>query len=197
MDTVITERAPKAVSVSQTMVVFMHLIQFDTNSRAKKFEEKVVLLTVKALYVCSYNYNLEKVVQFKRIALETISSIQVGEYILSSLTPISRQPDQNYGFLIFYEADRELTRLNTGSIRNESLDDLDAKSTNSSSEDEIHEDSRSFLAFKAVRYNVLGELSDDSVLNCREQAEEIASKIAEACGSAHHPRFLVHQPIIR
>lgn len=46
--------------------------------RGKSFEEKVVLLTHKALYVCTFHYTLEKVVQFRRIKLDMISMIEKG-----------------------------------------------------------------------------------------------------------------------
>ncbi|CDH60949.1 related to sac1-recessive suppressor ofsecretory defect [Lichtheimia corymbifera JMRC:FSU:9682] len=191
--------------------------------RAKKFEEKVVLLTTKALYVCSYNYKLEKVVQFRRIELHMLLGIQTGEYILSSTTPQSRDIEQNYGFLLYYDADHELTRMNTGSIRNQNLGDLNIGNSrrNSSSSnqekppsiagsapeeeeeddssdsesDKEEEDGRMFLAFKAVRYNVLGELSDDQQ-SCRKQVQEIAYQISKACGQENDPQFLYDKPII-
>lgn len=46
--------------------------------RGKVFEEKVFLLTKKAIYICSFHYSLEKVVQFKRIGLQTITRIEKG-----------------------------------------------------------------------------------------------------------------------
>ncbi|KAG0181484.1 hypothetical protein DFQ29_008153 [Apophysomyces sp. BC1021] len=165
---------------------------------SKKFEEKVVLLTAKALYVCSYHYKFEKVMQFKRIGLDRIHKVHVGEYILSSLTPESSLADQNYGFLIYYQLDGELDRWNTGSIRNQSLGDLniegdekpgyngesdnhlsnsdDGDSNNSPDED------TAFVVFKAVRYNTLKELPENEVLNCREQVEKIIAQIVKACG---------------
>ncbi|KAI7860524.1 SacI homology domain-containing protein [Circinella umbellata] len=202
--------------------------------RAKKFEEKVVLLTEAALYICSYNYNLEKVVQFKRIPLDTITSIQVGEYILSSTTPVSRDINQNYGFLLFYDPNRELTRLNTGSIRNQSLNDLNipttltmtnnsrassssssssssSKSSNSDESDDNdsvietkmrknnkknEQEQRTFLAFKGVRYNVLGELSDEEIKSVREQVMDITNQIASVCGRENDSQFLVQKPVI-
>lgn len=195
--------------------------------RAKKFEEKVVLLTTKALYVCSYNYKLEKVVQFRRIELHMLLGIQTGEYILSSTTPQSRDIEQNYGFLLYYDADHELTRMNTGSIRNQNLGDLNIgnsrrnssssnqekppsiagsapeeekghenDSSSDSDSDKEEEDGRMFLAFKAVRYNVLGELSDDQQ-SCRKQVQEIAYQISKACGQENDPQFLYDKPIIR
>lgn len=81
-------------------------------------------MTHKALYVCSYNYHLEKVVQFKRIELRTIKYIQIGDYILSSLTPESRDPNENYGFCLVYNSNNQIMRWNTGSILNENLEDL-------------------------------------------------------------------------
>ena len=195
-----------------------------------------MLLTEAALYICSYNYNLEKVVQFKRIPLDTITSIQVGEYILSSTTPISRDVNQNYGFLLFYDPNRELTRLNTGSIRNQSLNDLNIGTTiittnhphasspssslstkpsnsddsndnsdrDSITEEKIMKDSkkdehaqRTFLAFKGVRYNVLGELSDEEIKSVREQVLDITDQIASVCGRENDQRFLVQKPVIR
>lgn len=187
--------------------------------RAKKFEEKVVLLTTKALYVCSYNYKLEKVVQFRRIELHMLLGIQTGEYILSSTTPQSRDIEQNYGFLLYYDADHELTRMNTGSIRNQNLGDLNIGNTNSqnsnnhpekssstssdsasedndsSDDSDKEEDERMFLAFKAVRYNVLGELSDEQQ-SCRKQVQEIAYQISKACDQEKAPQFMYDKPII-
>lgn len=182
------------------------------NRRSKKFDEKVVLITAKALYVCSYNYALEKVVQFKRISLDTIRSLQEGEYFLSALPPASRLAEENYGFLVFYNADNEMTRVNTGSMRSDSFariggqrEDKDEygeeeeTSSGSSSDSEVDdEDERNghFLAFRAIQYSVLGELSGDQVKTCREQVQEIVAKLAEACGQ-NKERFVIHKAIIR
>ncbi|CAJ0871840.1 5090_t:CDS:10 [Entrophospora sp. SA101] len=62
--------------------------------RGKSYEEKVILLTKKALYVCTFHYRLEKVMQFQRI----------GEYILSTLYPSCASPEDNYGFVVYYQA---------------------------------------------------------------------------------------------
>lgn len=157
--------------------------------------------------------------------------IQTGEYILSSTTPQSRDIEQNYGFLLYYDADHELTRMNTGSIRNQNLGDLNIgnsrrnssssnhqektssnagsaqeeeegeedhenDSSSGSDSDKEEDDGRMFLAFKAVRYNVLGELSDDQQ-SCRKQVQEIAYQISKACGQENDPQFLYDKPIIR
>ncbi|CAO3628830.1 unnamed protein product [Cunninghamella blakesleeana] len=106
---------------------------------SKRFEEKVVLLTSIAIYICSYNYQLEKVVQFKRVELDTIHQIQMGEYILSSLTPQARDPEQNYGFSIYYDSNGQIMRWNTGSIRNEHLNELNIDSDDEEKENMYHQ----------------------------------------------------------
>jgi hypothetical protein len=149
--------------------------------RAKSFEEKVVLLSTKALYICSFNYHLEKVVQFRRIALSLVSHIRKGEYILSTQNASSRDGEQNYGFTLEYAQGGESMRMNVGAIRNESLKDIsidDADEDSNGSDDES--DDRAFVAFKAVRYNVLGELDPDEVLSGKEQVECIVEEIQKA-----------------
>ncbi|KAG1049124.1 hypothetical protein G6F43_008533 [Rhizopus delemar] len=142
----------------------------------------------------SYNYSLEKVVQFRRLELGTIKSIQMGEYILSSLTMASRDEEQNYGFIIDYSTNGETTRWNTGSILNQVLDDLSLEN----GEDEGLESTDHCLAiFKAVRYNVLGEL-DGKVETCKKQVENIVKSIAIATGNTpEDPEFITNEPIIR
>ncbi|KAF8510997.1 SacI homology domain-containing protein [Hysterangium stoloniferum] len=83
-----------------------------------KFEEKVLLLTAKALYVVSYDYNLDQVKLFTRIPLGDIINITKGLYILSPLEEASRNPDDNYGFLISYLPSRLTTRISSYSVRN-------------------------------------------------------------------------------
>ncbi|KAI9353947.1 SacI homology domain-containing protein [Pilaira anomala] len=186
---------------------------------AKEFEEKVLLLTEKALYVCSYNYSLEKVIQFKRLALDTITSIQMGEYILSTLTPTSRSEDQNYGIILSYLTEGELVRWNTGSIQNKSLIALNiqpnetthtatiieggatssSSSSNSSSEEEEEDDDEGFnkistITFKAVRYNILGEL-DGEVETCKQQIHSMVKAIQKASGHQEKD-FIIQKPII-
>ncbi|KAG9287678.1 hypothetical protein G9A89_000090 [Geosiphon pyriformis] len=115
--------------------------------RGKAYEEKVVLLTNKALYVCTFHYRLEKVIQFKRIGLSEITLIEKGEYILSTLHPSCTSPNDNYGFLIHYRAAGESSRVNSGSLQNATL-----------AEDEVHDKTEMrFIAFKAFRSNLAGE----------------------------------------
>ncbi|EKM55175.1 uncharacterized protein PHACADRAFT_184007 [Phanerochaete carnosa HHB-10118-sp] len=83
-----------------------------------KFEEKVLLLTVGAIYIISYDYTLEKVKMYTRVPLGDIISITKGVYILSPLEEGSRDPLQNCGFLITWRNARQDTRVTSYSIGN-------------------------------------------------------------------------------
>ncbi|KAI0273575.1 SacI homology domain-containing protein [Gloeopeniophorella convolvens] len=83
-----------------------------------KFEEKVLLLSVTALYIISYDYNLEKVKVSTRIPLRDIVGITKGAYIVSPLEEASRDPVQNAGFTIEWRNARQMTRVTSYSVRN-------------------------------------------------------------------------------
>ncbi|KAI0797649.1 SacI homology domain-containing protein [Abortiporus biennis] len=85
------------------------------------FEEKVLLLSVRALYIISYDYTLEKVKIYTRVPLGDVVGINKGVYILSPLEEGSRDPLQNYGFVISWHTSHQATRVTSYSIRN-SLD---------------------------------------------------------------------------
>ncbi|KIM65349.1 hypothetical protein SCLCIDRAFT_112940 [Scleroderma citrinum Foug A] len=65
-----------------------------------KFEEKVLLLSVRAFYIVSFDYALEKVKQSTRVPLAAIVGITKGAYIISPLEEASRDPVQNAGFTL-------------------------------------------------------------------------------------------------
>ncbi|KAJ7510013.1 SacI homology domain-containing protein [Mycena galericulata] len=83
-----------------------------------KFEEKVLLLTAKALYVISYDYTLEKVKMYTRVPLGDITRISKGAYILSPLEEASRDPEQNAGFVVTWGIANQVTRITSYSVRN-------------------------------------------------------------------------------
>ncbi|KAF7778523.1 hypothetical protein Agabi119p4_2868 [Agaricus bisporus var. burnettii] len=83
-----------------------------------KFEEKVLLLTIKALYIVSYDYTLEKVKIYTRVPLGDITGISKGAYILSPLEEASRDPEQNSGFIITWINSNQESRASSYSVRN-------------------------------------------------------------------------------
>ncbi|KAG0232267.1 hypothetical protein BGW41_001910 [Actinomortierella wolfii] len=84
------------------------------------YDEKVVLLTDRALYICTYDYEMEKVLEFWRLALEKLVAIDKGTFIISTATPRDVDVVENYGFAIIYRTNvqGETLRVNTGSVRN-------------------------------------------------------------------------------
>ncbi|CAG8630005.1 15229_t:CDS:10, partial [Acaulospora morrowiae] len=105
-----------AIEISSSIVIadeekingWTFLSPNDSNTlRGRSYEEKVLLLTKKALYVCTFHYKLEKVIQFKRIGLGEITLIEKGEYILSTLYPSCVSLEDNYGFVVYYMASGE------------------------------------------------------------------------------------------
>ncbi|EIN07173.1 hypothetical protein PUNSTDRAFT_126985 [Punctularia strigosozonata HHB-11173 SS5] len=85
---------------------------------ADRFEEKVLLLSVRALYIVSYDYTLEKIKVFHRVPLGDIESIEKGAYIISPLEEASRDPLQNAGFMVTWRNSNLETRITSYSVRN-------------------------------------------------------------------------------
>ncbi|KAF9053929.1 hypothetical protein BDZ89DRAFT_1153595 [Hymenopellis radicata] len=83
-----------------------------------KWEEKVLLLTVRAIYIISYDYTLQKVKKYTRVPLGDVVSISKGAYILSPLEEASRDSEQNAGFVIEWLNSHEITRVTSYSVRN-------------------------------------------------------------------------------
>ncbi|BGP46172.1 hypothetical protein JCM10450v2_002012 [Rhodotorula kratochvilovae] len=82
-----------------------------------KYEEKVLVLSPKAVYVVSYEYTLQKVSSSVRIPVGSIAGVQTGAYILSSLDAAARDPAENYGFLLRFHDDDATERVKTYSLR--------------------------------------------------------------------------------
>ncbi|CAG8506399.1 382_t:CDS:10, partial [Acaulospora colombiana] len=171
--------------------------------RGRSYEEKVLLLTKSALYVCTFHYKLEKVIQFKRIGLGEITYIEKGEYILSTLYPSCVSVEDNYGFVVHYRASGESSRINSGSMRNNNR--KNEFNNNSSGEER-------FMAFKAFRSNIVGEATKfdgggsgnnagkgSSYKSSQLVVNEVVGEIVNACwaiGNAEEDEFLIERPII-
>lgn len=99
-----------------------------------KLEEKVVLLTNKALYSCGYDFTAEKVAEFSKIKLGDIIGIKRGVYILSPNEGYN--PENHWGLVVSYV--NEERRLNTASMRSKPNDDA------------LSPGAVNFVAFRAV-----------------------------------------------
>ena len=98
-----------------------------------RFEEKVVLLTSKAIYSCGYDFTSEKLSEFSKILLGDIVGIKKGLYIISPNE--AYHPEDNWGMVVSYLTEEK--RLNNASMRN-----VPPPAATSAT---------NFLAFRAVR----------------------------------------------
>ncbi|KAJ2886668.1 hypothetical protein IWW38_005210, partial [Coemansia aciculifera] len=64
--------------------------------------DAVLVLTEAAVYICSYDYQLEKVSQFQRIELVGVARVQHGAYITDTLAPHSLDTARNHGIVLYF-----------------------------------------------------------------------------------------------
>ncbi|KAI0206865.1 SacI homology domain-containing protein [Astrocystis sublimbata] len=85
--------------------------------KSSPFEEVVLLLTDKALYLCRFDWNLDKVSSFERVELAHVEGITVGTYITNVLSPAHADEKKNMGLVITYEPGKtDIKRTNTRSL---------------------------------------------------------------------------------
>ncbi|KAI0433559.1 SacI homology domain-containing protein [Xylaria sp. FL1042] len=81
------------------------------------FEEVVLLLTDVALYLCRFDWNLDKVSSFERVDLTHVVGIKVGTYITSTISPAQADESKNVGIVVTYEPGKaDIKRTNTRSL---------------------------------------------------------------------------------
>lgn len=81
------------------------------------FDEVIVLLTDAALYLCRFDWKLDKVASFERVDLANIVSIKVGTYIISTISSTQADEEKNVGLVVTYEPGKDdVKRFNTRSL---------------------------------------------------------------------------------
>lgn len=84
---------------------------------AHPLEEVVLLLTEKALYLCRFDWNMDKVSSFERVDYTHVEHILFGTYITSTISAAAMDEDKNVGLVITYRpGSNDTTRINTRSI---------------------------------------------------------------------------------
>ncbi|KAI5477835.1 protein of inositol phosphatase family [Pseudohyphozyma bogoriensis] len=175
--------------------------------RSTKYEEKVLLLSDKAVYVVSYEYSLQKVLSFKRIPIGDIAGIQKGAYLLSALDPSARDPSENFGFKLFFHDSATTERVWTYSLRvkdpKSAAAAQPALAATTPSDTDVH-----FYAFKVLRKDAvrLGADQQSQIISRREEdgrnksakagAEEIISRLLEECEKFGAPEWVKERDII-
>lgn len=85
--------------------------------RSASLEEAVLLLTDVALYLCRFDWNLDKVSSFERVDLAHIQKIKFGTYITSTISPAQLDDMRNVGLVVEYKPGlTDITRVNTRSL---------------------------------------------------------------------------------
>jgi hypothetical protein len=88
--------------------------------RTLPFEESVLLLTDAAVYSCRFDWNTDKVLSFERIDLRSITRINYGTYVTSTLTDAQADERRNVGLVVeFREGHNNALRVNTRSLQSE------------------------------------------------------------------------------
>lgn len=95
--------------------------QFNT-IKSLPFEEVVLLLTNTALYLCHFDWKLDKVSSFERVDFAHVTGIQVGTYITSTISPAHADESKNVGLVVTYEPGKtDIRRVNTRSLSSVSV----------------------------------------------------------------------------
>ncbi|KAI1810288.1 Syja_N domain-containing protein [Poronia punctata] len=85
--------------------------------KALPFEEVVLLLTDVALYLCRFDWSLDKVSSFERVELAHVVGIKIGTYITSTMSSTQTDEAKNVGMVITYEPGKtDIKRTNTRSL---------------------------------------------------------------------------------
>ncbi|KAB5539548.1 SacI homology domain-containing protein [Coniochaeta sp. 2T2.1] len=102
--------------------------------KAQTFEEAVVLLTDAALYLCRFDWNLDKVSSFDRVDLAHVQGIRFGTYVTSTFSAAQTDEEKNVGLVVEYKpGHNDITRINTRTLSTlSSLSKTKSKSTTSS-----------------------------------------------------------------
>lgn len=80
-------------------------------------EEVVLLLTDAALYLCRFDWDLDKVSSFERVHLANVTHIKFGTYITSTVAPAHMDEMKNVGFVISYQPGKSnIKRTNTRTL---------------------------------------------------------------------------------
>ena len=85
--------------------------------RSASFEEVVLMLTDVALYLCRFDWALDKVSSFERVDLSHVQKIRFGTYITSTISAAQVDEMRNVGIVIEYTpGSTDVTRVNTRSL---------------------------------------------------------------------------------
>jgi hypothetical protein len=143
------------------------LVPRDEGTLKPPMVEKVLLLTDCAVYMCTFDWTLEKVSAFERIPLADLLQLQWGIYITSTLASSHTDKNRNVGFVLWFSSNQhDMIRVNTRSLRS-SFEKPEARATK-------------FWALKAMPADsAVGNLKDDELVVRRVEKEVIRAVVEE------------------
>lgn len=84
---------------------------------ASPFQEVVFLLTDTAMYLCRFDWNLDKISSFDRVDLSHVIGIKHGTYITSTISSSQTDESKNVGIVVtFKPGSNDYQRVNTRSF---------------------------------------------------------------------------------
>ncbi|RDA89961.1 hypothetical protein CP533_6676 [Ophiocordyceps camponoti-saundersi (nom. inval.)] len=87
----------------------------------RSMEEVVLLLTDAAVYLCRFDWDLDKVSSFERVHLANVTLIKQGTYITSTVSQAQTDEARNVGFVIEYQPGKSnIQRTNTRTLSSRS-----------------------------------------------------------------------------
>ncbi|KAF8535011.1 SacI homology domain-containing protein [Trichophaea hybrida] len=145
----------------------------DPGVRIGTMVEKVLLLTDKAVYMCAFDFTLEKVSAFERVPLDAVREVQWGTYITSTLAASYVDEKRNVGFLVRYCGNgegRHVVKVNTRSLQ-------------TTPKKEERREEMMFWAFKAMPAGtgVDAIAATDNVESEKEVVRSVVWELAKAC----------------
>jgi len=169
--------------------------------RTLPFEQSILLLTDGAVYCCRFDWDTDKVTSFERIDLRSITSINYGTYITSTLTDAQMDEKRNVGIVIVSRSDEANTlRINTRSLQSlfDNISQPNPESGgNAATEWDIYSLFKGkkrtisrFMAFKVLRANSTaihgpGAMEISELHSARAICQEIERAAMAEIGSGH------------
>jgi len=186
----------QAIEVSQKLVVADETEEFiggwtfftphtSNTIKSTPFEEAVLLLTDAALYMCRFDWNIEKVSSFERVDLRHIQGIKYGIYITSTLSPAQADESRNVGLVITYKAGTDdITRVNTRSFSAVQLPPAESDAQKSATSSSLVENLISLQAESPSRILALKALPSRSAVSDRQDSPKMSEigQVKGVCG---------------
>ncbi|PIA19050.1 hypothetical protein COEREDRAFT_90939 [Coemansia reversa NRRL 1564] len=86
------------------LACIVHSPMAHNTTKLRDIADSVLAVTDVAVYICRYDYQLEKVSEFLRIELSLLAGVRCGAYITDTRTPQGLDPTRNHGLVLFFPA---------------------------------------------------------------------------------------------